>query len=392
MNRQPATNASPTVRFPDDCPLTRLLLERIIEGSALRADDPGHARLFARAEADGFLPILHQYFRATGREIPRQSTKQWRVHIARLALYRAELRRVLAIVEALSPVVVLKGGALAKLLFGDERLRNTTDMDLLVDPRQIEAIIGALGAAGYVAVGSAEAKTWAYNQLLLAHEKVGTLLELHWRIAFPHLKSPAIADLFEETTPVALDGKSLVTRSLRPELLLLQLGYHFHQHQGFFKGLIDIAGWLDRFEDTADLDEIRALANLYGVDGVLQWGLHALAGFIGVRSRLYNPRANLFAKSWAAWTCAELERRYILDAPPRALERWSRRPTTRTKIAGVLIEGLSMSVADGPTNRLRAVVGPLIFGPHRLGRQVYSVLEGLGITDRQALFEHRILG
>src|SRR5690554_1634431 len=189
-------------RFPDDCPLTSLLLERIIEGRALCADDPGHARLFARAEGGGFLPLLYQYFAATGRAIPGKSSRDWRVHIARLALYRAELRRVLPIIEALSPVVVLKGGALAKLLFGDERLRNTTDMDLLIDPRQIEAIVAALGEAGYYTVGSGEAKTWAYNQLLLVHEKLGTLIELHWRIAFPHLKSPTIAELLEDTIPV----------------------------------------------------------------------------------------------------------------------------------------------------------------------------------------------
>jgi len=392
LSRESAKNELPTARFPDDSPLTRLLLERIIEGSAMCADDLDHARLFARAETGGFLPILYQYFEASGRQIPKEFNLDWRVHIARLALYRAELRRVLAIIEKIGPVVVLKGGALAQLLFGDERLRNTTDMDLLIDPRQIDAIVAALGEAGYHTVGSGEAKTWAYNQLLLVHEKVGTLVELHWRIAFPHLKSPTIAELLEDTIPVVLDGGSLTTRSLRPELLLLQLCFHFHQHHGFFKGLVDIAGWIDRFEDTADLKEIRTLADHYGIDGVLQWGLHALAGFTGVRSRLYSRRANLFAKSWALWTTGELERKYILMAPPNALERWWLRPRMATKIAGVLVDGLSMSVADGSQNRLRALVSPIIFGPHRLGRQVFAVMEGLGITDRDALYEHRILG
>src|SRR5690554_2518211 len=379
-------------RFPDDCPTTALVLERIVEGSALCAGDVSHERLLTWANAAGFLPIVYRYLMSTGRDVPARFRQSWLVHMARLALYRAELRRVLPTIEALSPVILLKGEALSLLLFGDARLRNTTDMDLLIDPRQLGPIVEALGEIGYHTVGDGKTKPWAYNQLLLVHQDCGTLIELHWRIAFPHLKSPPIDELFEDTIAVALDGGALTTRSLRPELLLLQLCFHFHQHHGFYKGLLDIAGWIDRFEDTADLKEIRTLADHYGIDGVLQWGLHALAGFTGVRSRLYSRRANLFAKSWALWTTGELERKYILMAPPNALERWWLRPRMATKIAGVLVDGLSMSVADGSQNRLRALMSPIIFGPHRLGRQVFAILEGLGITERDALFEHRILG
>lgn len=380
------------VNFPDDCPTTRLLLDRIIEGSALCADEPDHEKLLLRADAGGFFPLLYQYMRATGHPTPVQFKKNWRVHNARLALYRAELGRALKTIEALSPVVVLKGAPLAHLLFGDETLRNTTDMDLLIDPTQIDAIVEALGAIGYYTTGSGEAKTWAYNQLLLVHKDYGTLIELHWRITFPHLKSPAIVDLFETTIPVAPDKGELTIRSLRPEMLLLQLCFHFHQHHGFFKGLLDIAGWIDRFEDTADLNEIRILARRYGISGVLQWGLHTLANFVGVRSVLYDPHTNLFAKSWARWTGAELERQLIGLASPNAVDRWWVRTSNGAKVAGILVDALSMSVADGAANRLRAVISPIVFGPHRIGRGVFGLLEDLRLVDRDALYERRILG
>ena len=379
-------------RFPEDCPTTALVLERIVEGSALCAGDVSHERLLTWANAAGFLPIVYRYLMSTGRDVPARFRQSWLVHMARLALYRAELRRVLPTIEALSPVILLKGEALSLLLFGDARLRNTTDMDLLIDPRQLGPIVEALGEIGYHTVGDGKTKPWAYNQLLLVHQDCGTLIELHWRIAFPHLKSPPIDELFEDTIAVALDGGALTTRSLRPELLLLQLCFHFHQHHGFYKGLLDIAGWVDRFERTADLDEIRALARRYEIDGVLQWGLHALERFTGERSRLYDPRANVFSKSWAAWSAMEMERRYIFMAAPSAIDRWWRDPRAATKIAGVLAEALSMTVADGALNRLRAVLSPILLGPHRLGRMNFALLEGIGAFEREELYEARILG
>ncbi|AWV87977.1 nucleotidyltransferase family protein [Bradymonas sediminis] len=392
MNAPCNEKLASTRLFPEDCPTTSLVLERIVEGSALCAGDIAHERLLTDADAAGFLPVLYRYLLSTGRDVPGRFRQSWLVHIARLALYRAELRRVLPIIEAFSPVVLLKGEGLSLLLFGDARLRNTTDMDLLIDPRQLGPIVEALGEIGYHTLGDGKTKPWAYNQLLLVHEDCGTLIELHWRIAFPHLKSPPIGDLLEDTIAVELDGGALPARSLRPELLLLQLCFHFHQHHGFYKGLLDIAGWIDRFESTADLDEVRALTRRYEIDGVLQWGLHALERFTGVRSRLYDPHANLFAKSWAAWSALEMERRYIFMASPNAIDRWWRDPRVTTQIAGVLADALSMTVADGALNRLRAVLSPVLLGPHRVGRVNFAILEGIGAFGREELYERRILG
>ncbi len=369
---------------------TRLVLARISEGSQLRSRDLERARLVERAAERGVLPIVYRFLKATGEPLPRSASEYWRQHLARLALYRAELGRVIDVLSPLAPIVVLKGEPLAWLLYSDGTMRNTTDMDLLILPQAVDTAVEALADLGYQPAHGARSKTWTYNQIALSHHTYGTIIELHWRIAFPHTDSPPIGDLLAETRSIAVGDRHFET--LRPELLFLQLGYHFHQHLGFLKGLLDIAGWIDRFEDSADLDEIRDWQDRLGIGGIVQWPLHVLDRFAGYRSRLYDPGADRIARAWAAWTCAQFERDFIELRPHSGLSRWLQAQSFGAKVAGAALQALSMTVVDGPARKLRSAISPLILGPHRLGRAVFGGLERLGVVDRDQLFERRILG
>lgn len=374
--------------LPQRNPISALVLDRILEGIARQPNGP--ERLLDRAVKRGAFPLIYQFMISRAATVPATARGRWFEHVARLSLYRQELDRVHRAIEPISPVVVLKGEPLSRLLYADPHLRNTTDMDLLIDPRQIEQVIAALEPLGYHPIHGPEAKTWAYNQYALLHETYGTLIELHWRIAFPHLPSPEISELLGET--IAVETGDRTYRSLRTELLFFQLCYHFHQHRGFLKGLLDIAGWIDRFESSADLDEIRRLANCLRLNGLLQWPLHTLRHLTGYKSRLYEPDTDLFVRGWAAWTSAKIERDFIELRPQSDFEQWLEAQSFGSKVVTSIAQGASMTVADGVPQKIATALRPLIFGPHRLGRGVFGVLERLGVVDRDRLYDARILG
>jgi hypothetical protein len=386
----PVNRAAMASSLAANCPVTGLVLDRIGEGEKMHTSPTGLQLLLKRASARGAFPIVYQHLKDLDVPLPADIKSRWLKHVARLSLYRRELARVVGVLETLGPVVVLKGEPLSTLLYGDGLLRNTTDMDLLIDPRRVDEACAAVGELGYRAVRAEEAKTWAYNQLALVHENYGTIIELHWRVAFPHLPSPPIDRLLRETVAVEVGDRAY--SSLRAELLLLHLCYHFHQHRGFLKGLLDIAGWIDRFEESADLAEIRQMAARLGVWGLVQWPLHALQIFTGYRSRLYDPDVDVFVRSWAAWTAAKIERDFVEVRPASGVERWLGEQGFGAKVATTVAQGLSMMVVDGASRKVRSAVSPVVLGPHRLGRAVFGVLERAGVVDREELFVERVLG
>lgn len=393
---KPPISSPPPLTHPHSAlagaPVTRLVLARAVDGARLRAGDLTHAELLARAQQGGFFPILYRYLSDLGMALPARSQVEWRTHLARLALIRTELRRVLALIAPLGRPIVLKGGALSTQLWGDPTLRNTTDLDLLIDPAHLSEIVDLLVQNGYDTGGVASVKPWAYNQLMLQHRRWGTVIELHWRIAFPHLPSPAVGQLFTETRDLTGFIPGVPIRTLAPEHLLLQLCYHFQQHRGFFKGLLDIAGWVDRYEATADFEKIERLARDLRVRGVLQWPLHTLALWTGVRPRLYDPDASLFARAGAAWCVNQFEREYIMQCSHTRARIWLDSPGFGQRALGTLADSIALSVADGSLNKGRAMLSVVLLGPHRLGRGVIRGLERLHLVEREALFEARILG
>lgn len=374
-----------------DRSLTHLIISRAWEANLARNGEAGAAELLQRAADRAALPLFYRHAQASDVHIPAGIAARWREHLARLALYRSELERTVSALESITPVVVLKGAPLAQLLYGDDRLRFTTDLDLLISPESVDEAIELLASLDYERVHpETPAKTWTYNQYALAHRGCGLMAELHWRIAFPHMESPPIEFLFDQTRSVRCGDRAYET--LRPEVLFLHLCYHFHQHLGFFKGLLDIAGWIDRFEATADLEEIERLAKRWRIGGMVQWPLHVLRALVGVQSDLLHEEIDPFVRAWVAWTSDRLERDMVDVAPESALQSWFEEDTFATRIARTAAKTLSMTVADGARAKLRASAGPSLFGPHRAGRAVYGALERLGLADRDDLFRNRLLG
>lgn len=293
----------------------------------------------------------------------------WRRHAMRVALLRRELARLLEMLPDDCPVTVLKGGPLAVDLFGDERLRSSADIDVLIPPSRVPSLVELAEQHGYDPA-TRDVPVWATNQVALDHPDRGTRIELHWRLAAPHLPVPSTSEVLERRRTIEVGDLDVPV--IDPETLYLHLCYHFQQHRGFLKGLLDIAGWLDTFESEVDLESIRCRGRDIGIEGMLQWPLWTLRYWLGLEPDLLEPTADPFVHAWALWTARHLRHRYVELGPTSSLlAQWRQTgETTFDKLQSVWGKALGATVVDGARHKLSAFARPLLLGQHTLGRHL----------------------
>ncbi len=325
-----------------------------------------------RATQYSVFPLVYSVLKERGVELPAWAHVSRREHIVNVAMLRQEITEVTRLLASDVPSVLLKGEPLGRLLFDDPHKRGTGDIDLLVDPDHVETVWRRLESAGYRVDKHETPRTWTYNQFALTHPQKMTTVEIHWATAFPQMPSLSVDRLFAQTNPVEL-STDLTVQTLIPEHLLFQLAYHYHQHEGFLKGLIDITAWLDRYEDTADWAKISEIARELGVSGVLQWPLHTIYKLTGKRSVYYEPDVNLAVKLWSD-RCAKvtnqcLVRPNLTDGDEATLRTMAR----MGKVPGVMVDSLTMLTIDGISPKIVGFLRPWVWGPHRVGRFLYKV-------------------
>jgi hypothetical protein len=111
------------------------------------------AEVVARAEHDGFTPLLLRQLSSAGVALPQESSLQLKILSARHRLANQARAELLEEVTALFnqngiPSLALKGGALMHLLYPDPALRPMSDLDLLIarsDLEQAGALIQGIG-------------------------------------------------------------------------------------------------------------------------------------------------------------------------------------------------------------------------------------------------------
>jgi len=85
-------------------------------------------------------------------------------------------------------VLTLKGAPLAKLLYGDELLRDMRDIDVLVNPAEVVEAASTLGRLGYrcdvnTDVLASELFQWCYRQVSLVGFNNTIEVDLHWKLS-----------------------------------------------------------------------------------------------------------------------------------------------------------------------------------------------------------------
>ena len=148
--------------------------------------------------------------------------------LAQLSLH-ADLRSAAAsLSDAAVPWVVVKGPALAELVYPSPRHRHYNDLDLLVLPRDLRAAIAALASAGWELLD----RNWALALDRMTGEvhlsgPHGTMLDLHWSLQNRDYRRARLRldpdALFTRATTVSLGGVEARTLSWSDTVVHLAL-------------------------------------------------------------------------------------------------------------------------------------------------------------------------
>ncbi len=156
---------------------------------------------------------------------------------ANVALYWTTLRIALDAL-ATTPVIVLKGMPLARRLFDDELLRESTDVDLWIDPSSLQQADAALKSIGYTP--TPVIRSWATNQVLYVDQTGRRLpIELHWALTQPPLRAPSFQQAWNQCLSVSAHG--LTWHELSDDHTWIALLFHMLQHVFAIKPWLDLA-------------------------------------------------------------------------------------------------------------------------------------------------------
>lgn len=178
----------------------------------------------------------------------------------RSLLLSAELREVHALfADAGIAALAYKGPVLGQQVYGNVALREMSDLDVLVAPRDVIAARDLLIGRGYyslpAAVGIPDrlALSWDCN-LILFRDQPRQIFELHWALAAGRFTFPLpFAEAWNRRHEVLLSGARLPTFSTEDQLLILC----FHGSRHMWECIEWITGVAELIRSEAvDWDEL----------------------------------------------------------------------------------------------------------------------------------------
>jgi Uncharacterised nucleotidyltransferase len=223
-------------------------------------------------------PLVYHNLRQTGcPSIPEVVVARLRSEAARnthrVLMQIAEAARITRILaDAGIRSMIIKGPLLSLLAFGDLSLRESRDIDLVLDPSRIVEADRLIVLAGYrrltpkveLTPSLCEAYRRWRGQSAYYLASLNVILELHWRLTSNSLLMPDVATLCSRTQQVPVAGTSFAT--LPDEELFLYLCVHGSAHMWFrLKWLADISALLQQLRPEA-IERIANRAQTFGLN------------------------------------------------------------------------------------------------------------------------------
>jgi putative nucleotidyltransferase-like protein len=229
------------------------------------------------AERHDVLPLVYRSLHREPNGAPHKVLEAFRRRYERNARKNLrlafELTRILECLSACGvDAIPYKGPVLAEILYGDVGLRQFSDLDILIRPRDLTRASAAVQELGYKPTHQL---TRRQEQACMAngYERAfdgplgKNLLEVQWRIV-PKFYSIdlEVEDLFERSSSTALDGWQ--GRTLSPEDLLLVLCVHAAKHSWVrLSWLCDMARTLQT--QTMDFEVVRSRTTELGITRIV---------------------------------------------------------------------------------------------------------------------------
>ena len=226
------------------------------------------------------------------------------VTIQNFELAKETERIVKKLEKASITAIPYKGVAFSKQFYGDISMRESSDIDLAIDPTSLLAIKPLLEEDGYsIAAGmedptKASANYYTENKDLCFDKTTTTELfhiELHWMITHPNYQAPSNLNKIEisKTAESELAGTQLKFLEPAEHFGVTLLHHLLHDGMEYLKLLVDIAQAQSILKSSSVNDKILQLEQHYNVVPI-HLAIENLFG-VGQVSRL--PSNNLLSTS-----------------------------------------------------------------------------------------------
>lgn len=250
-------------------------------------------RLLRSARRHGLTPLLYRQVSGLAQgavsEVVSEKLRRAHQENARRNLFlTGELLRIAGLLKAAGiPAIPLKGPVLAASLYGDLALREFSDLDILIPPREVSRAEGLLLSRGYrlplgLTGAQRAASRWFENHHPLAHQESGCVIELHWDLMPRSFHVPFDQKGFwNRAESFSLGGTEL--RTLSAEDTLLFLCVHGSKHLWERLGWVCDVAQLVRVRQQIRWDLVIRSAKETGAKRMLFLGLFLANDLLGAR-------------------------------------------------------------------------------------------------------------
>lgn len=221
-------------------------------------------RLISLIERHRLIPTAYNQLKSftnTPSFITSKLHQLYEINTRKMLGLASEMARLFNILDTNQiPFIALKGPLFAKLCYGDYNLRQSRDIDLLIQPENLKKAELILKEAGYKRVSpdiDLTPKQFKVNQkgtheYSFMHPASGNLIEVHWRLFTSPLQLPVrVEDLFNSAEEFKLNERKI--KVLCPQHRLLYLLVHGSVHNWFrLFWLRDIGQMLKKNEVVPD--------------------------------------------------------------------------------------------------------------------------------------------
>ncbi|MDQ3472225.1 MAG: nucleotidyltransferase family protein [Acidobacteriota bacterium] len=235
------------------------------------------------ADRHGLQPLLHSHLNAVCPDaVPEQQRQHLRVAFQRVSalniLLTHELQKLLALfVDNDIRAVPYKGPTLALQLYGNVALRQFSDLDILVHPRDVLRARDLLLAEGYAQLppltdGQQAVLLRTQCNLPFTRDRNRMIVELHWTVSAPAFARPFETDDFWSRLQDA-ELETVAIKLPATEDLLLALCIHGSKHLWErLAWVCDMAGLITTQKDL-NWQELISRARATGSERMLFLGL-----------------------------------------------------------------------------------------------------------------------
>ena len=246
-------------------------------------------------------------------------------------------------------IVVLKGAALAELVYENRDLRPMVDLDLLVKPELAERAIEVLLAAGFVRAGNPMLRPGFEREFrveaeLLSPGVPAVSVEIHWHLTGPLFVCRRVdyEQLWQRVTPVTIASSPVLV--LGPEdWVLQQVAHACYKHRRV------------RLLDLWDLDHlVRFLGDRVDWDRLVELG--GYRGWLTAVAAMAGPAVELLGTPIPE-TVLQRARTYRAPWPDRWYAEWWTRPG-RAEELHVIPDWLALGGVGARWRVLRAYLTP----------------------------------